>query len=444
MVDQIVRVLHLEDNAADAELVHATLESVGISCEITPVQTREEYSDSLRKGGYDIILADYRLPGYEGMSALRLTQELCPHIPFIFVSGTMGEDAAIEALTEGATDYVLKQKLSRLAPAIKRALYEAENQRERKRAEERLAKLNERFLMFGADPLANINLLVALCGELMGATCALYNRLQGDMLCSLGQWNTPEGYRSTDLPEGHICYDVINSTNDSIVFISNLQDSPYARTDPNVRLYQLKTYIGKAVKFGGENVGSLCIVFQHDVIPSDNDMHLMDLIASAIGVEEDRKRAEEALRESEAKYRALTEKINDVVWTMNIDRTLTYISPSVEKALGYTPEELIGHNAGEILTSESLAHAMEIQGKELDRDGQEGVDPYRSVLYEIAYNHKNGSIVWFENVASAIRDDLGRIMGSKVYPATSPSASERRRRRRSLSPKAGNSRRPKA
>ena len=178
---------------------------------------------------------------------------------------------------------------------------------ERKRSEKQLAKLNERFLMFGADSLTNINLLVAFCGELMGATCALYNRLQGDMLCSLGQWNTPPGYRSTDQPEGHICYDVINSADDSIAFIRNLQDSPYAQTDPNVQLYQLKTYIGKAVKFGGTNVGSLCVVFQHDVIPSDNDMRLMDLIASAIGIEEDRKRAEETLRESEERFRQVFE-----------------------------------------------------------------------------------------------------------------------------------------
>ena len=121
-MDQSVRILHLEDDAADAELVQAMLESAGMVCRITRVQTGDEFGEALRQGGYDVILADYRLPTYDGMSALRLAQELARDVPFIFVSGTMGEDAAIEGLREGATDYVLKQKLSRLVPAVKRAL----------------------------------------------------------------------------------------------------------------------------------------------------------------------------------------------------------------------------------------------------------------------------------------------------------------------------------
>jgi PAS domain S-box-containing protein len=135
---RLIRILHLEDDPADAELVQAELESANLACQVTRVQDRDEFKDALCQCGYDVILADYRLPMYDGMSALRLAQEHCPDVPFIFVSGTMGEDAAIEGLTEGATDYVLKQKLSRLVPAITRALHEAENRRERKRAEEAL------------------------------------------------------------------------------------------------------------------------------------------------------------------------------------------------------------------------------------------------------------------------------------------------------------------
>ncbi len=141
-MDQLIHILHLEDDPPDTELVQAKIKEAGLTCRITCVQTRAEFDQALRQGGYDIILADFRLPMYDGMSALRLAQELSPDVPFIFVSGTMGEDAAIEGLTEGATDYVLKQKLSRLAPAVKRALHEAENWRKRKRAEEELRKLS--------------------------------------------------------------------------------------------------------------------------------------------------------------------------------------------------------------------------------------------------------------------------------------------------------------
>lgn len=138
-----IHIVHLEDDPADAELVQARLEAAGLSYQITHVQTGAEFNEALRQSTPDIILADFHLPMYDGMSALRLTQEICPTVPFIFVSGTLGEDAAIQGLTEGATDYVLKQKLSRLAPAVKRALHEAENWRQRQRAEEELRKLSQ-------------------------------------------------------------------------------------------------------------------------------------------------------------------------------------------------------------------------------------------------------------------------------------------------------------
>ena len=141
-----VRILHLEDYAADAELVQATLEEGGVACQATRVQTAYEFRQALAAGGYDLVLADYTLPAYDGMSALQLARELRPRVPFIFVSGTMGENAAIEALIAGATDYVLKQRLSRLVPAVKRALCEAENLRKRQQAEEKRRQLEEQLV----------------------------------------------------------------------------------------------------------------------------------------------------------------------------------------------------------------------------------------------------------------------------------------------------------
>jgi two-component system cell cycle sensor histidine kinase/response regulator CckA len=141
----LISILHLEDDLADAELVRTLLEEAGLNCRINQVQTGEEFRGALRQGVYDLILTDYRLPGYDGMSALRQVQEMQLEVPFIFVSGTMGEDSAIDGLREGATDYVLKHKLSRLAPAVKRALAEAENRRERQRAEAALRQSEENY-----------------------------------------------------------------------------------------------------------------------------------------------------------------------------------------------------------------------------------------------------------------------------------------------------------
>jgi PAS domain S-box-containing protein len=137
-MNAMIQVLHLEDDPADAELVQARIAEAGFACRITNARMREEFEAALHDGGMDIILADYQLPMYDGMAALRLVLEVCPDVPFIVVSGTMGEEAAIDALTHGATDYVLKQNLSRLVPAVQRALQEARNQRERRQAEQAL------------------------------------------------------------------------------------------------------------------------------------------------------------------------------------------------------------------------------------------------------------------------------------------------------------------
>jgi PAS domain S-box-containing protein len=152
-METIIQILNLEDDPVDAELVQATLAQAGLTCRITRAQTRDEFETSLIDGATDIILADFRLPTYDGMSALRLANERCPEIPFIFVSGTMGEEAAIKALTQGAIDYVLKSNLSRLAPAVLRALQETRDRQDRMRAEEALAQseVKMRYILDSVD-----------------------------------------------------------------------------------------------------------------------------------------------------------------------------------------------------------------------------------------------------------------------------------------------------
>jgi PAS domain S-box-containing protein len=135
-----LRILLLEDDSGDAELIQELLEVDHFVCEVTHVQTRAEFLTALENLDIDLILADYRLPSFDGLSALKLTLSACPDVPFIFVSGTIGEDVAIEALKIGATDYVLKTRLSRLVPSVQRALREARERAERRKAEEALRR----------------------------------------------------------------------------------------------------------------------------------------------------------------------------------------------------------------------------------------------------------------------------------------------------------------
>jgi DNA-binding NtrC family response regulator len=123
----------LEDDPYDAALVQGTLRESGIVCTASCIITRAEFVYSLARGGIDLILADYTLPAFDGLSALKIAQVERPDLPFILVSGTLGEDQAIESLKAGATDYVLKKNLSRLPAAVQLAM---ENFEERAKARE--------------------------------------------------------------------------------------------------------------------------------------------------------------------------------------------------------------------------------------------------------------------------------------------------------------------
>jgi phosphoserine phosphatase RsbU/P len=128
----------LEDSKIDAQIIAANLEDAGYQVALTRVETKPAFLEALRAESVDIVLSDYKLPGFGGEEALQLALELRPDVPFIFVSGALGEHTAIELLKRGATDYVLKDHIERLAPSVGRALREASEKIERRRAEERL------------------------------------------------------------------------------------------------------------------------------------------------------------------------------------------------------------------------------------------------------------------------------------------------------------------
>ena len=135
-----LHILILEDVPTDAELIKDELREAGMIFTSKSVQDRAAYFEALDEFCPDIILSDYSLPSFDGLSALKLAVGKCPDVPFIFVSGALGEETAIDLLKQGATDYVLKSRLSRLGPAVTRALQEVRERAERKMAEEALKK----------------------------------------------------------------------------------------------------------------------------------------------------------------------------------------------------------------------------------------------------------------------------------------------------------------
>ena len=148
-----LRILHLEDDPNDVELAQSMLEAEGITCDVVRVDTRTDFLAAVEQGGFNIIFADYSLPSFDGIAALAIAQEKCADVPLILISGRMGEEVAIESLKSGATDYVLKQRMSRLVPSVRRALREVEERSEREQADEALARQSEEPVRTNAELL---------------------------------------------------------------------------------------------------------------------------------------------------------------------------------------------------------------------------------------------------------------------------------------------------
>jgi two-component system, NarL family, sensor histidine kinase UhpB len=142
-----VKILYLDDDPDDVAIIQSALETDGLTNATTFVQSRDDFVAALENGGIDVILSDSALPTFDGMAALQIVRSRWPAIPLIFVSGMPGEERAIDLLKSGATDYVLKHRLARLAPAVRRALQEAQ---ERKRAEAEEQASREAFRALAA------------------------------------------------------------------------------------------------------------------------------------------------------------------------------------------------------------------------------------------------------------------------------------------------------
>jgi diguanylate cyclase (GGDEF)-like protein len=175
--DQELRLLLIEDSESDAELTLRLLNAAGFKCSYRCVVSEKEMRSALQDGLPDLILSDFSLPGFDGMSALAIARAEAAGVPFIFLSGTIGEERAIEALKCGAIDYVLKGNPMRLVPAVKRALADAELRRTSRLAEQQVARLTGVLQMLSGINAALVR--IQNRDELLNETCRLAHRVGG-------------------------------------------------------------------------------------------------------------------------------------------------------------------------------------------------------------------------------------------------------------------------
>ncbi|MBI4514634.1 MAG: PAS domain S-box protein [Deltaproteobacteria bacterium] len=367
-----LRLLLLEDNPHDAELVVATLEDAGYKVTWDRVQTRGEFLRRLPAPDYDLILADYAMPGFDGLTALYLAQEQGIEIPFVLVSGTLGEEVAIESLKAGATDYVLKTRLERLVPVVRRALQEREVERKQHELEAALRASEQRFrsLIENASDLVSI----VDAGGIVRYLSPSHERVLG---------YAPEEFVGTDVFE--------------LVHPDDL--------GPVLAHFQ-------SALTGADNAVPLAVRFRHRdgswrVLEGTARNLLHDPAVAGVVVNTrditERTQAEAALRASEQRYATLTTISPVGVFHTDEQGRCEFVNERWRELAGLTAEQSLGEGWIKVIHPDDRERVI----KEW-YDAVRECRPYRG---ECRMVHPDGTIVWVLGLGIADKSPEGKMLG---------------------------------
>lgn len=300
-----LRILYLEDTDYDVDLVREYLEEDGIVFDLIHVKTKEEFISALKEEDLDIILADFSLPSFDGLEALDITQQLISDIPFIIISGVMGEELAIEALKSGATDYVLKQRLSRLVPSISRALLEANERTSRLKAETEREKYD--FIVNASRSMFTLVDRSYTYEAVNDAFCKAHNLVRDQIIGkTLSELWGEESFNK------YIRKNFDDSFENNVVRYQAWFEVP----SRGLRCFEVTFY---PYKEKGNEV-------THTVVDT------MDIT--------DKQKAEEAMRESEAKYRLLFDHAAEAI-LLEKDGLIATCNTRAVEYFGYSKQELL-------------------------------------------------------------------------------------------------------
>ncbi|MCK9209904.1 MAG: PAS domain S-box protein [Ignavibacteriaceae bacterium] len=389
-MDRELRILILEDNSADAELMQRELRNAEITFTSMLVHSREGFIKGLEEFSPDLILADYKLPSFDGISALDISQEKCPDVPFIFVTGTMGEEWAVETLKRGAWDYVIKDRIYRLASVVKRALQDAKERTERKRAEETSKKLwraieQSPVTVLITNPKGNIEYVNPKFTELTGYTTEE----------AIGQ--NPRMFQSGKTP-----IEVYKQMWETIASGKEWRGEFVNKKKNGETFYETATI--SAVK------------------------NYKGIITHFIAVKEDiteRKRAEEKLRQAEEKYHSIFSNALEGIFQVLPDGRYITANPAFVNMLGYkSPSEFIATVTG-------IGHQLYVHPERYN-ELKKLFDKLNIVQeFEIQMYRKDGSIIWVSLNARTNCNDHGTLL---YYEGTAQDITEQKKIRDVVKP----------
>jgi PAS domain S-box-containing protein len=366
-----LKVLIVEDQVADAELMERELRRAGFAPVCRRAETEEGYRSQLDPG-LDVILADYTLPSFDATRALEILAETGLDVPLILVTGTVGEVKAVNCMKLGAADYLLKDRLGRLGPAVTQALEARALRRKESQAKENLRASEERFrLLFDQAPLGYQSL-----------------DAQGRFVEVNRTWLEMMGYTRKEVI-GRGFADFLDSRG-AAQFEQSFQEFKCAGEVCGVE-FEMRRKDGSS--FTAAFTGKIA----HDESGGFIQTHcvLQDVTRQ--------RQAEQALRQSEENYRRIVETSQEGIWSVDREFVTTFVNPRMADMLGYRVVEMLGRRSTEFMHEEEREpHLQRIEAR------RRGV----SETYERRYRHRDGSVRWLLTAATPLMDPDGAFAGS--------------------------------
>ena len=366
---QPLRVLIVEDAEYDALLLVEHLQRSGYQVRSHRVETADGMSEALARGEWDVILADYRMPRFNAPAALRLLQASGRDVPFIIVSGTIGEETAVEALKAGAHDFMVKGSLARLAPAIERELRDARVRRERSHAEAALRKSEERYRGLLEGVPAGIY-RTAPDGTVLDANTHFFEMLGLQDRSATGTLNVLSAYAD---PAERERWRAAVEAGQGVAGV----EFQVRRTDGQL-IWVRDTC--RAVREPGGDGG---VRYYEGVLEDITQLRA----------------AQEESRRAEARFRGLIENTSDLIAVFGADRRARYVSPSYERVLGYSVDEALAADLFELIHPEDRDAVLGVFA-----DLVQGAPGSRRVV-SFRFRHKDGTWKYLESSGTSLLRD---------------------------------------
>jgi len=371
-MNEVLRVLIVDDSDDDTNLVLRKLRSGGYQPEWERVDTHDAMKNALEKKTWDVILCDYKMPGFSAPAALKLAQEINPNIPFIVVSGAIGEETAVEVMKAGAHDYVMKDKLAKLSVAVKREIAEAKIRRDKKSMEDMLKRSENNFRNSLDESPLGVR-IVTSDGELLYANREILNMFGYDSIDELKSISHLQRYT----PETFVEYEKRIEMRKHGEYVPPNYEVSIVRKDGTIRHLEV---FRKQVLWNGQ--------MQFQALYNDIT---------------ERKQAEKNLRESEKRYRVVVENANEAILITQNMKILFANTVAINNT-GYSMEELTSMNFSDLIHPDDIGMVRGYHDRRIKGDAIPSVYSFRIVCRDksVKWVELNTTVIEWEKKRAAL------------------------------------------